>query len=39
MREESDFDFADYSNLIGLIYDAAQDPRLWPEMLEPPQSS
>lgn len=34
MREENDFDYADFSDLIGLIYDAAQDPGVWPELLE-----
>jgi len=34
MRKENDIDYADYSSLIGLVYDAAQNPALWPELLE-----
>jgi len=33
MREKEAFNYSDYSNLIGLIYDAAQNPTLWPELL------
>jgi len=33
MNVEEGFDFADYSKLIGMIYDTAQNHNLWPELL------